>query len=249
MPRKPQHDDSESEGSLKDFIVDDAAEEEHEDDETVSDESGTDAEDSSEDSSDTSDESSDDASDDHEEEAPRESKAPVGPAAAGGGTSGDRSAEERPSKRRRHDETDELELMKAEAEKFAAGVAGTVVGGRTLRSRAPEHVESRKPRDAYYEKYGRAEEAKLMEKFTKKDIVEFVARLAPDHRASYEAAGHVWPSLNVRMSLDDIRAEYEKIKAFLDLPDSDKETSDDEDEEEGSDDDTEEDSDDDDEDD
>lgn len=225
MPRKPTDDDSESEGSLKDFIVDDSE-----------------AEDTSEEASSESEaDSSDSGSDDDAEEDTEEHEGPSGPSgptAAGAGA----PEVERPNKRRRQDDTDELELMKQEAEKFAAGVSGTVVGGRTLRSRAPEHLESRRPRDEYYEKYGRAEEAKLMEKFTKKDIVEFVARLAPDHRDDYEAAGHKWPALTTRMTLEDIRAEYEKIKAFLDLPDSDKETSEDEatDDEEDDDDDTEE---------
>jgi hypothetical protein len=224
MPRKPTDDDSESEGSLKDFIVDDSE-----------------AEDTSEEASSESEaDSSDSGSDDDAEEDTEEHEGPSGPS---GPTAAGAGEVERPNKRRRQDDTDELELMKQEAEKFAAGVSGTVVGGRTLRSRAPEHLESRRPRDEYYEKYGRAEEAKLMEKFTKKDIVEFVARLAPDHRDDYEAAGHKWPSLTTRMTLEDIRAEYEKIKAFLDLPDSDKETSEDEatdDEEDDDDDDTEE---------
>ena len=232
MPRKPRDDDEESEGSLKDFIV--------RDDEESSEDSEDDCSDTDESSDESDDESSDESSD--EESA----TSPDGPAAAGAGAVEVPRApvggpEGRPNKRRRHDESQDIELMKNEAERFAAGVTGTVVGGRTLRSRAPEHVESRKPRDSYYEKYGRAEEEKLMEKFTKKDIVEFVARLAPDHKAEYEAAGYVWPVLNVRMSLESIRAEYDKIKAFLDLPDSDKETSDDEDSDEDmSDDDTDE---------
>jgi hypothetical protein len=226
MPRKPTDDDSESEGSLKDFIVDDSEAED------TSEEASSESEADSSDSGSDAEESEEDA-EEHEE-----LLGPSGPTAAGAGA----PEVERPNKRRRQDDTDELELMKQEAEKFAAGVSGTVVGGRTLRSRAPEHLESRRPRDEYYEKYGRAEEAKLMEKFTKKDIVEFVARLAPDHRDDYEAAGHKWPSLTTRMTLEDIRAEYEKIKAFLDLPDSDKETSEDEDtdDEEDDDDDTEE---------
>ena len=221
MPRKPRDDDEESEGSLKEFIVRDD-EEAEEDSDDCSESSGDET------SDDESDETSDDDDDDDDETSEADvGPAPVGPAAAGAAV-GSSVGADRPAKRRRHDEAQDIELMKNEAERFAAGVTGTVVGGRTLRSRAPEHVESRKPRDSYYEKYGRLEEEKLMEKFTKKDIVEFVARLAPDHKAEYEAAGYVWPALNVRMPLEAIRAEYDKIKAFLDLPDSDKETSEDE---------------------
>lgn len=117
-----------------------------------------------------------------------------------------------------------IELLKQEAEKFSGIVSGTVIGGRTLRSRAPEKIEARKPRDSYYERFGRAAEEQLMEKFTKKDIIEFVKKLEHEHRLNYENAGHTWPQLNARMSIDNIRKEYDAIKLFLDLPDSDEET-------------------------
>lgn len=118
-----------------------------------------------------------------------------------------------------------LELMAAEAARITGGLSGTVVGGRTLRSREPAAVAARTTRDTYYERFGRADEAKLMEKFTKKDIIEFVGTLKSEYKESYEAAGNVWPVLTTRMSLDAIRSEYDKIKKFADLPDSDDEES------------------------
>jgi len=104
-------------------------------------------------------------------------------------------------------------------------VDGTVVGGRMLRSRNPENIEKRKPRDEYYERFGRKEEEKLLIQDTKKDIVKFVKTLEEEWKAKYEASGLNWPSLNVRMSLERIRQEYQKIKDFANLPDSDDETS------------------------
>ena len=110
-------------------------------------------------------------------------------------------------------------------------VEGTVVGGRMLRSRDPEKIEKRKPRDEYYERFGRKEEEKLLIQDTKKDIVKFVKTLEDEWKAKYEASGAKWPSLNVRMSLERIREDYQKIKDFANLPDSDDELSETEDSE------------------
>jgi hypothetical protein len=103
-------------------------------------------------------------------------------------------------------------------------VDGTVVGGRMLRSRNPDQLEKRKPRDEYYERFGRKEEEKLLLQDTKKDIVKFVKTLEDEWKAKYEASGAKWPMLNVRMSLERIREEYQKIKDFAELPDSDDES-------------------------
>ena len=64
-----------------------------------------------------------------------------------------------------------------------------------------------------------------MEKFNKKDTVEFIKKLEKDHRADYEGAGFKWPVVNVRMTLEKIREEYAPLKKFLELPDSDVEDS------------------------
>lgn len=122
------------------------------------------------------------------------------------------------------EDTDTLSLLTEEATRFTSGVTGTEIAGRVLRSRKPEDIEKRKTKDMYYERFGRDEEARLMEKFTKKDILEFIKKLEKDHRADYETAGHVWPDVNSKMSLDKIREEYEPLKKFLELPDSDEET-------------------------
>ena len=139
-----------------------------------------------------------------------------------------------PKRSKQEDEADALKTLEDEAKQFAGSISGTVVGGRTLRSREPAKVEARKPKDEYYERFGRAEEARLLEKFTKKDIIEFIKTLEDEWRAKYEAEGHVWPKLTARMSLDAIREQYDSIKAFAGLPDSDDEGS--EDDDEGSDD-------------
>jgi hypothetical protein len=122
---------------------------------------------------------------------------------------------------------DELEHLKKEAEAFAGPIQGTVVGGRTLRSRKPEDLEKRKPKDSYYERFGKQEEEKLMEKFTKKDMIEFLKTLKAEHLSAYESAGHSWPALTTKMSLEHISEEYYKIKEFIGLPDSDAEDDDD----------------------
>lgn len=123
------------------------------------------------------------------------------------------------------EDLDVVDQLVSEAKAFAANIQGTTVNGRTLRSRDPKALESRKPKDEYYERFGRDAEAKLLEKFTKKDIIEFVKDLEKENRAAYEAAGNTWPKLHARMSLDTIQEEYQKIKDFLDLPDSDGEES------------------------
>jgi hypothetical protein len=126
--------------------------------------------------------------------------------------------------------------MREEAAKFTQDVSGTVVNGRVLRSRATESIEKRKPKDEYYERFGRAEEARLLEKFTKKDIIDYLKSLEKEHRDAYEARGVKWPALNMRMSLADIREEYQNVKDFADLPDSDEEDSEEESDDEEDDD-------------
>lgn len=133
-----------------------------------------------------------------------------------------------PKPKRVKEDPEIIKLLAEEAEAFTKSIQGTVVGGRTLRSREPEKLEARKPKDMYYERFGRKEEIKALEKFTKKDIIEWVRKLAAQHKADYEAAGNAWPTLHIRMSLEAIRAEYDRIKKFLDLPDSDADSSDDE---------------------
>jgi len=125
------------------------------------------------------------------------------------------------------DDGDEaIKVLAEEAERFAGTVTGTIVGGRVLRSREPEKIEARRPKDAYYERFGRDVEARLMEKFTKKDIIEFVKTLEKEYREAYEATGETWPVLTTKMSLESIREKYDAIKVFADLPDSDDETED-----------------------
>jgi hypothetical protein len=141
-------------------------------------------------------------------------------------------------------ESNDSELDKADLDKVEP-VVGTVIGGRVLRSRDPASIEKRKPKDSYYERFGRKEEEKLLIQDTKKDIVKFVKTLEAEWRISYEESGKKWPVLNTKMSLDKIRAEYQSIKDFAKLPDSDDESDedgeDDEDESEDDEDDDEDD--------
>jgi len=128
---------------------------------------------------------------------------------------------------------DIVEILKQEAEQFTKNITATIVNGRTLRSRDPKDLEKRKPRDLYYERFGKAEEERLMEKFTKKDIIEFLKKLEPEHKVAYESCnGNVWPSLNTKLSLEKITSEYKKVKVFLELPDSDDESETEDDDEE-----------------
>jgi signal recognition particle subunit SEC65 len=194
---KTKDDETESVGSLKDFIVDDD-EEDLEDDGTVSDEASDDESSGSE----TSDDSA--IEEDSEVEEPK------------------------PKKKRVAEDPELIKMLAEEAEAFTKGpLQGTVVGGRTLRSRAPEQMDKRKPRDNYYERFGRKAEQEAIEKFTKKDIIEWVRKLALEHKAEYETStGQAWPVLTPKMSLDTIQSEYKKIKRVLELPDSDQEDDD-----------------------
>jgi hypothetical protein len=112
-----------------------------------------------------------------------------------------------------------IALLANEASQFVGSLDATCVNGRTLRSRD----KLTKPKDDYYERFGKKAEAELLEKFTKKDIIEFVKDLEKEHKASYEASGKEWPKLTTKMSLDSIRESYDDIKAFAGLPDSDAE--------------------------
>jgi hypothetical protein len=135
------------------------------------------------------------------------------------------AAEPKAKKAKVIEDPDLVNQLVTEAKAFVANIQGTTVNGRTLRSRDPKALDARKPKDEYYERFGRDAEQKLLEKFTKKDIIEFVRDLEKENRADYEAAGHTWPKLHAKMSLDAIQDEYQKIKDFLDLPDSDGEES------------------------
>lgn len=154
-----------------------------------------------------------------EEESGYESDDGAGGAAGGGaGASGPDA-----KKRRTETEAEAIRLMAEEAAKITGDLSATTVGGRTLRDRS----KVKPPVDDYYERFGRKAEMELQEKMDKKDIIEFVKDLESDHRRAYEAEGHVWPKLNTKMSLDAIRREYDAIKAFIGLPDSDAEDSED----------------------
>lgn len=117
-----------------------------------------------------------------------------------------------------------IALLETEASQFVGQIEGSTVNGRTLRSRE----KLTKPKDLYYERFGAKAEAEILEKFTKKDIIEFVKDLESEHKAGYEASGKTWPKLNTKMSLESIREHYDDIKAFAGLPDSDDETGSDE---------------------
>jgi hypothetical protein len=203
--KKSRDEDEESVGSLKDFIVDD----EEIDEASVS-------------SDEESDEESDISMTDSEESEGSATEEPTSEVVT----------EETPKKKPRRDEDPELiKLLAEEAHAFVKGnLEGTVVGGRTLRSRDPVKIEQRKPKDMYYERFGRYEEERAMEKFDKRDIIEFLKKLAPEHKEAYEAAGKTWPSFSARdskkLTLEYIRQEYANVKKFIGLPDSDDETSD-----------------------
>jgi len=187
--KKSKDNETESVGSLKDFIVDD----EEEDDLVESEHEDT--------SSELSDSSEDSSGEESEVEEPK------------------------PKKKRVAEDPEIIKMLAEEAEAFTKGsISGTVVGGRTLRSRAPEALNQRKPKDTYYERFGRKAEQEALEKFTKKDIIEWVRKLSLEHKSDYEArSGKSWPVLSPKMSLDTVQNEYSKIKTFLDLPDSDAE--------------------------
>ena len=190
--------DESSEGSLKDFIVKDVDEDDSviEDDETLA--------------SDDDDEVTDDEEDDSNDET----------------TSEEKVVEDEPVVKKARlvkESKDDIQILAEEAKAFAAEIKGTQVGSRVLRSRDPESVEARKSKDLYYERFGKAEEANLMEKFKKKDIIDFLKTLESEWRAKYEAAGHVWPNPNMRQSLESIEAVYYPLKEFAGLPDSDDE--------------------------
>lgn len=206
--------DDESMGSLKEFIVEEENESESSETESESDDETELTEESDED--DESDDSDDEEAEAEEAEEAEESKQDDEK------NEGPKTKKIRLSKEKQ----DEIEELKAEAERFISGSSGTHVGGRTLRSRDAEAIEKRKPKDTYYEKYAKQEEAKLMEKFLKKDIIDFLKKLEPEWRESFEATGRTWPSPKITMSLETIQDMYKPVKEFANLPDSDEEDSD-----------------------
>jgi len=126
-----------------------------------------------------------------------------------------------------HSTVDDIELLKEETKKLTEGLVSTIVNGRCLRSRDPKSLEARKPKDEYYERFGRQQEQQVMEKFTKKDIIDYVLKLKTEYKSAYEESGQTWPTLSMKMSLEKIQEEYKKIKEFANLPESDVEDDDD----------------------
>jgi len=214
--------DSESVGSLADFIVEDDAVIEDDDDDAI------DEDDIDEECDDDSDDDDDEVETEDDEVETEEDEtrdlAETNETGESGADFIEDTGKQQDAKLDKQGE--DLALLVEETKKITEGLTGTVVNGRTLRSRDPSSIESRKPRDMYYERFGREQEQKVMEKFTKKDIIEYVSKLKVEFQQAYEQAGNVWPSLTMKMSLEKIQEEYRKIKLFAELPDSDNEDDD-----------------------
>lgn len=126
-------------------------------------------------------------------------------------------------------EVEDIDELKTEASRFVPEVLGKRVPKVPVR-------------------YGVKEEAAMLEKFIKKDIIDHIAVLAKDPlneegpttiREAFEASGKTWPKLTMRNSLEDVKAAYADIKSFAEIPDSDDEEEEDEDDDESDDDDEE----------
>lgn len=117
-------------------------------------------------------------------------------------------------------EEEEERLAREEAEKIVQNLKADQTTKYSLRDRT-----TLKPVvDPYMERFGNAEARRLHEEDEKKDIIKFVKELEAEFKESYIAAGHAWPVLKVKMSLDTIRGFYQPLKEFAGLPDSDDES-------------------------
>jgi hypothetical protein len=123
-------------------------------------------------------------------------------------------------------EEEEEKLAREEAEKLVQNLKADQTTKYSLRDRT-----TLKPVvDPYMERFGNTEARRLHEEDEKRDIIKFVKELEAEFKESYVAAGHAWPVLKIKMSLDAIRAFYQPLKEFAGLPDSDDESGIEEDE-------------------
>ena len=140
-------------------------------------------------------------------------------------------------------ETEEM-IAKAEAERIAASIKGsTHVGGRVLRDRT-------KIANPMENRYGDKERDLLFIKDEKKELLREIKIWQMTPELTQKSVD--WPVLNIRMSLERIRTEHERLRISLGLESTDEETDseeeqDDEDEDEDDEDDEDDDDDDDDE--
>jgi E3 ubiquitin-protein ligase HUWE1 len=117
-------------------------------------------------------------------------------------------------------ETEE-QIAKAEADRIASSIKGsTLVGGRTLRDRS-------KIANPTLDRYGDKERELLFIKDEKKELIREVKIWRTTPELVNKRADLAWPVLNLKMSLDDIRTEHEKVRVALGLDSTDEESEDD----------------------
>ena len=134
-------------------------------------------------------------------------------------------------------ETEEV-LAKLEADRILASIKGTsCVNGRVLRDRS-------KIVNPTVDRYGDKERELLFIKDEKKELIREIKiwRETPD--LVNKVASLAWPVLNVRMSLESIRLEHDRVRISLGLESTDEESEscdeDEDEDEEGEDEDDEE---------
>jgi hypothetical protein len=114
-------------------------------------------------------------------------------------------------------ETEEM-LAKLEADRILASIKGTsCVNGRVLRDRT-------KIVNPTVDRYGDKERELLFIKDEKKELIREIKiwRETPD--LLNKVVSFAWPVLNVRMSLESIRLEHERVRIALGLESTDEES-------------------------
>jgi len=114
-------------------------------------------------------------------------------------------------------ETEEM-IAKAEAERIASSIKGsTVVGGRVLRDRT-------KIVNPIQNRYGDKERELLYIKDEKKELIREIKIWRETPELLNKAPTLSWPILNVRMSLQTIQEEHERVRIALGLDATDEES-------------------------
>ena len=115
-------------------------------------------------------------------------------------------------------ETEEM-LAKAEADRIAASIKGvTVVGGRTLRDRT-------KIANPQQDRYGEKERELLYIKDEKKELIREL-KIWKETPELYEKSNEMnlnWPNLTLKMSLESVRSEHDRVRIALGLEATDEE--------------------------
>lgn len=136
-------------------------------------------------------------------------------------------------------------VLVEEASKITSNLTSTVVGGRSLRDRS----KIEKPKDSYWEKFGKKDYEKLMIKDQKKDFLDEIRAIKKDYEKNptdYPTPpdDFRWPSVSMKDTIEAIEAALNYVSEALQIEYEDADDEDDAEDEDIDDDDEDEESDD-----